>query len=637
MKKRVLPLLLCLCLVAALLPASALAEGDYSITPYNNAPYNRNISREDYNEYNTTHAVHFALGNTDGDVLSADVSSVELDDIPLTVGVDYTLEEYSYTGMLSVWITYDCASELSVGTHAITITMTDGSELTSTIVVPDAWILTVESNVEGGGIYFTGGDSSSTGLETYYLTKDNRVNLDADEPEGYVFDHWVIDGETITTEMISNFSTNKDTTISVYFVESEYGLSAEPEELDFGVEDPGYEAPAAQTVTLRNTGNDSYCLEQPTSEYYDIGELYIWSDYFEKYVPLGNAYVLPGEIVTFTVQPKEGLPSGNYTQEIEINAYEYLGGGPVAHAMSLSLANGPEIKGPSEGPELGNGGLLASATVTAKFIVTGESGAPSLCTLSFETNGGSKINDITRSFGTTVDLSDYVPTREGYKFLGWHADEELSGSIDSIQLLGSKTVYAEWSKLGYSDSGSCPSARYVDVNRSLWYHEAIDYVLSTGIMDGTSDSTFEPNSALTRAMLVTILYRLDGSPAVSGGSGFSDVAEGAWYADAVAWASQNGIVDGYGGGLFGPSDPITREQMAAILYRYAGYEGRDVTKSASLGAYSDAGQVSSWALASMKWAVGEGYISGKTASTLDPKGSATRAEVAQLMMNYCEA
>lgn len=94
MKKRVLPLLLCLCLVAALLPASALAEGDYSITSYNNAPYNRNISREDYNEYNTTHAVHFALGNTDGKVLSADVSSVELDDIPLTVGVDYTLEEY---------------------------------------------------------------------------------------------------------------------------------------------------------------------------------------------------------------------------------------------------------------------------------------------------------------------------------------------------------------------------------------------------------------------------------------------------------------------------------------------------------------------------------------------------------------
>jgi hypothetical protein len=138
-------------------------------------------------------------------------------------------------------------------------------------------------------------------------------------------------------------------------------------------------------------------------------------------------------------------------------------------------------------------------------------------------------------------------------------------------------------------------------------------------------------------MLVTVLYRLEGSPAVAGTNGFTDVKEGRWYTDAVVWAAANKIVSGYGGGLFGPDDGVTREQLAAMLRNYAGYKKRDVSASADLSAYKDAGRISSWAEGAMKWAVAAGLIAGRSADTLAPGGGATRAEVAAMLMRFCES
>ena len=154
--------------------------------------------------------------------------------------------------------------------------------------------------------------------------------------------------------------------------------------------------------------------------------------------------------------------------------------------------------------------------------------------------------------------------------------------------------------------------------------------------EGTSLTTFEPNSNMTRAMLVTVLYRLEGSPDASGGSAFADVKDGEWYADAVAWASSNGIVSGYGGGIFGTNDSITREQLSAILHRYVQYKGCDTSKSAELTKFADAPSVSEWAADAIKWAVAEGLITGTTETTLDPKGAATRAQVAAILMRFAE-
>ena len=182
----------------------------------------------------------------------------------------------------------------------------------------------------------------------------------------------------------------------------------------------------------------------------------------------------------------------------------------------------------------------------------------------------------------------------------------------------------------------CPAHLFTDVNTSAWYHEAVDYVLVNGLMSGYGNGVFGPNDNLSRAQLCQILYNKEGRPAVTGSSAFADIADGAWYADAVTWAAKSGIVGGYGNGLFGPEDNITREQLAAILYRYAQTKGYDTASGADLSAYGDASDVSSWAIPAMQWACGTGVIMGVTESTLLPQGSATRVQVATMLMRFCE-
>ena len=176
---------------------------------------------------------------------------------------------------------------------------------------------------------------------------------------------------------------------------------------------------------------------------------------------------------------------------------------------------------------------------------------------------------------------------------------------------------------------------FSDVADSAWYTQAVAYVYRQGLMSGTAQDQFSPDLTTNRAMLVTILYRLAGSPGVDGGSAFTDVSGGDWFASGVAWASANGIVTGYGDGRFGPNDPITREQMAAILYRYAGFAGQSTAGRADLSGYTDAGQVSPYAAEAMGWAVDRGLITGVSADTLSPGGSATRAQVATILMRFC--
>ena len=175
-----------------------------------------------------------------------------------------------------------------------------------------------------------------------------------------------------------------------------------------------------------------------------------------------------------------------------------------------------------------------------------------------------------------------------------------------------------------------------DVDEDDWFYEAVMYAAENGLFSGTSSTTFDPNADMTRAMLVTVLYRLEGEPAITGSNGFTDVQDGRWYTDAVVWASENKIVSGYGGGLFGTGDSVTREQMATILYNYAVYKGYAVTEAADLAAFDDIGDISSWASAAMGWANGEGLITGVTDTTLDPSGSATRAQAATILMRFVE-
>ena len=172
------------------------------------------------------------------------------------------------------------------------------------------------------------------------------------------------------------------------------------------------------------------------------------------------------------------------------------------------------------------------------------------------------------------------------------------------------------------------------MKESDWYYDAVRYAVHNGLFTGMSDTAFGPRGTMNRAMLVTVLYRLEGEPKVTGSSEFNDVAGGQWYTDAVIWATKNEIVNGYGNGRFGPNDPITREQMAAILFRYAQNKGYDVTGRADLTAFTDYNVVSGYAMDAIAWANANGLIQGRTITTLVPAGTATRAEVAAILHRF---
>ncbi len=272
--------------------------------------------------------------------------------------------------------------------------------------------------------------------------------------------------------------------------------------------------------------------------------------------------------------------------------------------------------------------------------------------ITYVTDGGTigGLYPVTYTEGTVTVLPTNV-TKPGYTFLGWFT--AYTGGVQVRQIgateTGDKIFYARWQKTvlppppvtpGTPVTPARPAAPvglpFADVSGSDWFYNDVRYVYEKGIMDGTGADRFSPNAPLTRAMIVTILYRMAGSPSVSGSSDFTDVAAGKWFAKAVAWAAANGIVNGYGSGLFGPNDPVTREQLAAILYRYAVYGGMTaVTLEENLGSFADTAQLSAYAIQAMNWAVGQGLING-SGSNLVPKAQATRAQVAAIIHRYLE-
>jgi hypothetical protein len=197
---------------------------------------------------------------------------------------------------------------------------------------------------------------------------------------------------------------------------------------------------------------------------------------------------------------------------------------------------------------------------------------------------------------------------------------------------GGNSIDDEDTPLAGSPDGALP---YTDVKSGDWFYDAVKFVTEHGLMNGTAADKFSPNSSLTRAMLVTVLYRVAGSPEVTRGEDapFADVPDGEWYSDAVLWASENGIVLGYGNGKFGPNDALTREQLVTILHRYAGLPA---ATPGALAGFTDVSKVSAYAVEAFTWAVGGGLIAGRTATTLSPQGTATRAEVATILARYVE-
>ena len=248
--------------------------------------------------------------------------------------------------------------------------------------------------------------------------------------------------------------------------------------------------------------------------------------------------------------------------------------------------------------------------------------------LKFETNGGSRISDVYAPYDTKIDLSKYEPVKDGYRFTGWYLDRMLTEEVTSVRMTQNVTVYAGWRRT---------ELPFIDVRGDDWFYDDVAYVYENGLMNGTSETTFSPYISTTRGMIVTILYRMEGKPAVFEACPFMDVKAGAYYERAIVWAAENGIVKGYGNGCFGPDDQITREQMAAILYRYAKNRGLDVSvgENTNILSYDDALDISEYAVPAMQWACGAQIIHGAD-GRLTPGAKATRAQVAAILHRFCE-
>ena len=280
-------------------------------------------------------------------------------------------------------------------------------------------------------------------------------------------------------------------------------------------------------------------------------------------------------------------------------------------------------------------------TLTAKWKANtsssggGGGGGTTYYTLTFETNGGGSMQAIRAARGKTLDLSAYTPMRDGYDFGSWYADKDLTQRITEIKLSGSKTVYADWKKRE-PDAVKNP---FADVNAGDWFYQDVLFSYEKGLMSGMDAAAFAPYANTTRAQIAVIFYRMEGSPAVEGENSFVDVVRGsgtAWFYDAVTWAQKNGIMGGYSNSSFAPNDPITREQLAAIFYRYAQYKGYDTTQGGmAIREFGDYESISDYAMSAMAWAVNTGLVKGDS-NLLYPKGTATRAEIAAMLHRFVE-
>ena len=280
----------------------------------------------------------------------------------------------------------------------------------------------------------------------------------------------------------------------------------------------------------------------------------------------------------------------------------------------------------------------AKTTVYAHWTYTGGGGGGynppvTYYTLRFETGGGSDIPSVREAYNTYIDLTKYVPTWRGHIFIGWYSERSLMNKVSGVYLTKDMTVYASWRVDENPGTGANP---FTDVSEKDWFYGDVMFVYENGLILGTSKALFSPHGTATRGMMATILWRMEGSPVPKGKNSFTDVEDGKWYADAITWTAENGIFAGYGKDKFGPDDPITREQLAAIFYRYADYKGYDLAVKGNLDKFKDADKITDYAKTAMQWAVGSGLMKGKSGNLLDPQGTATRAEIAAMLHRFIE-
>ena len=280
---------------------------------------------------------------------------------------------------------------------------------------------------------------------------------------------------------------------------------------------------------------------------------------------------------------------------------------------------------------------VSNAVANLKTKGSGASGADSAYyTVSFNTNGAGSVKSQKIKMSHKA-VRPENPSRKGYVFDGWYADKYLTVPYDfDTPVTKSFTLYAKWSEA--ENKGDEWQNPFDDVSYDDWYYENIEYAVKNGLFKGTDEKTFSPNGAVLRAMLVTVLYRAEGEPPAEGNVLFGDVEDNAYYKNAVVWAEKNGIIKGVSEKEFAPNDAVTREQTAAIMHRYAKYKGYDVSReeNTDILSYTDADDISKYAVLPIRYAVGANLMKGKTETTINPGDIVTRAEIAAILQRFMQ-
>ena len=451
----------------------------------------------------------------------------------------------------------------TVGTSTFTVTATnsagsDSKELSLTVKSVSVTGVTLDQTELS---LYTGQSATLTATVTPNDATNPNVTWSSDRSDVATVANGTVTAVkegTATITATAEDDSNISATCTVTVTQSTYSISADTTALDFSSAYTGYTQPAAQTVMITNTGNQSLTLNQPAStNSFEVGTL-------------SKTALAVGETATFTVQPKAGLSVGTYSENITVSGSE---GATVTIPASFTVEQrdntpyyGITVNAPANG----------TVTCYAKSAAKGAE-----VTLTVKPDVGYALDKltVTDASGKAVDVTK--------------VDEKTYTFVMPGRAVTVEAVFAP------STSG----LPFTDVSAGDWFYEAVQFVYENGLMDGVAGNLFAPNATLNRAMAVTILYRLEGSPDLDGenlGYPFADVDGNAWYGDAVYWARCNGIVDGVENNHFDPTGSLTREQMATVLYRYAQYKGADVSASGDLSGFVDSANVSAWAVDAVK-------------------------------------